>query len=76
MKASDISDEDFVATLPKDGRWINRIDVAEKLGVPEKVALAKARTLIVKNRGVHGCYCGCRGDFHIAEGCRGCRMPS
>lgn len=72
MKAADISDEAFLAALEPDGRWSMWWDVADRLGYPPKVVLAKARTLIEKRRTVHGCYCGCRGDFHRADECRGC----
>lgn len=66
LKASDISDEMFKAALVP-GMWNNRFDVADRLRVPDKVALAKARTMIRKNRGVVGCYCGCRGDFELVD---------
>lgn len=33
-------------------------------GVPEKVALAKMKSLI-KRKLAYGCACGCRGDFRI-----------
>lgn len=71
MKASDISDDAFLAALEPDGRWSMWWDVADRLGFPPKVVLAKARTLIVKRGIVHGCYCGCRGDWHRADQCKG-----
>ena len=43
---------------------LSRWDLARALGVPEKVALAKARRLIRRGK-MKGCYCGCRGDFEI-----------
>lgn len=71
-KASDISDEAFIAALNADGSWTMWWDATERLDFPSKVVLAKAKTMIEKNRGVHGCPCGCRGDFHRADRCRGC----
>ncbi len=65
MKASDISDAEFIAALNPDGKWTNLDDIAERLNVPWKVAKAKARTMILKRKTVDGCYCGCRGDFHL-----------
>jgi hypothetical protein len=35
-------------------------------GTPEKVALAKMRSLIKRGL-VAGCACGCRGDFEITD---------
>lgn len=72
MKASDITDEAFMAALDPDGAWTMWWDVTERLGFPPKVVLAKARTLIVRRGTLHGCDCGCRGDFHRADECRGC----
>lgn len=69
MKASGISDEQFMTALEPDGAWTNRFRVAEFLGYPDKVVLAKARTLIVRRKTLHGCYCGCRGDWHRADEC-------
>lgn len=67
-QAKDISNITFVITVGllqlETGRWVNRFALAEALGFPEKVVLAKARKLI--RRGVlTGCVCGCRGDFEI-----------
>ncbi len=47
-------------------RWGVRDELTEALGVdvPEKVVLAKARTLIKQKR-MAGCACGCRGDFDL-----------
>lgn len=72
MKASDISDEQFMAALDPDGAWTTWGVVTERLGYPHKVVLAKARTLIDRRGTLHGCPCGCRGDFHRADECRGC----
>lgn len=69
-----------VETASRGTRWATRWDVEATLaglptprdfdtypeipGVPSKVVLAKARRLI--RRGLlHGCACGCRGDFII-----------
>ena len=70
MKASDITDEEFEAALNPNGAWTSWGVVAERLGYPDKVVLAKARTLILRRKTVHGCYCGCRGDWHRASECR------
>lgn len=72
MKASDITDEEFLAALEPDGKWTMWWDLNERLGYPSKVVLAKARTLIKRRGTVHGCACGCRGDLHRADQCRGC----
>lgn len=72
IKASDITDEQFMSHLDPDGGWTNRFDLAERLGYPHKVVLAKARTLILRRQTLHGCECGCRGDFHRADECKGC----
>lgn len=53
--------EAVLAGLPVD-----RAPYDEVPGVPSKVVLAKAAKLI--RRGLlHGCACGCRGDFEIPE---------
>lgn len=49
--------------------WATRWETAEALEaagvvVPEKVLLAKAASLIRRNL-MHGCTCGCRGDFEL-----------
>lgn len=52
------------------GAWCTRMDVrdelSERLGVevPDKIVIAKARTLIRQGR-MQGCTCGCRGDFDL-----------
>ena len=67
MQAKDISEEEFLAAVIECGkdrpaRWANRYDVADALGLPEKLVLAKGRKLIL--RGIlSGCPCGCRGDW-------------
>ena len=72
MKASDITDEAFYAAMEPNGAWTMWWDVTERLGFPSKVVLAKARILIDRRGTVHGCPCGCRGDWHLATECRGC----
>lgn len=44
----------------------NSVQNAMPPGTPEKVALAKMRSLI-KRKLVDGCPCGCRGDFRLPE---------
>lgn len=44
-------------------RWA----VADRLGFPREVVLAKLRSL-VKRKLVTGCTCGCRGDFELTKG--------
>ena len=47
------------------GRWCLTFDLEERLpDVPPKVILAKCRSLIKRGK-MHGCPCGCRGDFRI-----------
>lgn len=70
MKAADLDEAGFLEAvseaaaergLPTADRW----SVADRLGAPEKVVLAKAKKLI--RRGVlEGCGCGCRGDWRAA----------
>ena len=75
VQAKDISDDDFIravqvvsvrtaASWNQRTAWANRFDVAEELGFPEKVVLAKARKIIKQGR-MDGCSCGCRGDFDL-----------
>lgn len=75
VQAKDITDDAFIAAVQEVSRrtaaawghkdaWANRFDVAEELGMPEKVVLAKARAIIKKGR-MEGCTCGCRGDFDL-----------
>ena len=67
MKASDISTEMFLFAIRQcaraPGSWTLRWEVAQVLGYPDKVVLAKARKLI-KQGVIGGCACGCRGDWH------------
>ena len=63
----------FMAALEPAGKWTSWGDVTDRLGMPPKVVLAKARTLIERRGTLHGCPCGCRGDFHRAHQCRTCQ---
>jgi hypothetical protein len=49
-------------------RWEVTEELSQVMGVqvPEKVSLAKARTLIKQGR-MDGCPCGCRGDFETID---------
>lgn len=61
---------------PKPATWFGYIENGELPknsvlrampdGTPEKLALAKMRTMIKKGL-VDGCGCGCRGDFEITN---------
>jgi len=73
LECKDIPDEVFLAavdsTEPMAGEWRSRwavkgtLDRVIERDVPHKLVLAKAKKLI--DRGLmHGCPCGCRGDFH------------
>lgn len=45
--------------------WCLTYDLEERMpDVPPKVILAKCRSLILRGK-MHGCYCGCRGDFYL-----------
>ncbi len=52
------------ATLHSD--FPNSVRNAMPCGVPDKLALAKMRSLIRRGL-VQGCYCGCRGDFELTK---------
>jgi hypothetical protein len=74
VKCADIADDIFLAavtaTEPIAGTWRMRWAVQEtleaRLGteIPENLFLAKARKLMLKKK-LHGCPCGCRGDYHV-----------
>lgn len=79
MQAKDIPDEPILALLANlppwpDGmarRWGTMWPGGEAsvhdvmpAGTPEKVALAKMRSMIRRGL-VLGCACGCRGDFEL-----------
>lgn len=66
MKASDISDDEFLAamdavTLPHGVAilWTIQDHMPE---YPPKVVHAKAKSLL-RRKVIDGCGCGCRGDF-------------
>lgn len=75
MKCADIADEVFLAAVDATepisaGTWRMRWAVQETLeaqlgiGIPENLFLAKARKLMLRKK-LHGCPCGCRGDYHL-----------
>jgi hypothetical protein len=79
LQAKDIPDEPILAFLagPSDGwpvcGWAtsfpgfpNSVQNAMPPGVPEKLARAKMASLIRRGL-VHGCACGCRGDYRIDQ---------
>lgn len=72
MKASDISDVDFLQAVFAAGEghpahWAYTWDLAESFPMfPYKVVHAKARKLL-KRRLLTGCGCGCRGDWELTE---------
>jgi hypothetical protein len=79
MQCKDIPDEVFIEAVRQAGAsgswrmsWNVEVELAAVVGpVPYSLFLAKARKLC--DRGVlHGCPCGCRGDFHPPEECQGC----
>jgi hypothetical protein len=48
-------------------RWVTFNELCNVWSdIPPKVIQAKARRLILKGV-IEGCWCGCRGDFHILE---------
>lgn len=52
-------------SMPDHPRWCLTYDIEERLpSVPPKVLLAKCRSLIRRGK-MHGCPCGCRGDFYL-----------
>jgi hypothetical protein len=71
IQAKDITDEQFLnAIRVRAHPWgsASSWDVADELGVPFKVALAKARSAY--RRGLLDdifCGCGCRGDWKPAD---------
>ena len=82
VQAKDIPDRKFLAAVVTDkiensygnGTWTPGHEwaiwwsIAKREGWPEKVALAKARSLLKRGL-LTGCGCGCRGDLCLtAEG--------
>ncbi len=49
-----------------DTTYMRTVRPAIPAGIPEKLVLAKMRMLMRRGL-VHGCGCGCRGDFVITE---------
>lgn len=76
MKAADIADDVFLAAVTATdpmgpaiawrSRWAVHETLQQQLGaeIPEKLFQAKARKLVLKKK-LHGCPCGCRGDYHL-----------
>lgn len=72
LQCKGIPDEPILTMLRADPRWhtwgeghsMPTVRDAMPAGTPEKLQLAKMRSLI-KRHLVHGCGCGCRGDFHL-----------
>lgn len=68
LQAKHVPDEALLAEIDRQNRerphYAGAIwwEAAERLGLPGKIVLAKARAL-VKRGIVEGCCCGCRGDF-------------
>lgn len=66
LQAKHISDADFLRAVDvhkmAGTNWASQWDIAAALGVPSKIVLAKARSLIKRGL-MRGCACGCRGDF-------------
>lgn len=74
-QAKDYPDEPILAFLSKQtspATWFEDFGIMPSVravfppGTPEKVILAKMRSLIWRGL-VEGCGCGCRGDFRIKE---------
>jgi hypothetical protein len=74
LQAKNIAEADFLSAMKesmdaKGYATATRWDVAERLGLPDKLVNAKAATLI-RRRVITGCTCGCRGDwaFVVVQG--------
>ncbi|MER6485715.1 hypothetical protein ABT264_19430 [Streptomyces virginiae] len=80
-QCKDIPDAEFIDAIrrvPGAGfsdwrmRWDVHAELEAALGpIPDNLFMAKARKLVASGK-VHGCSCGCRGDFHPADECRTC----
>ncbi|WP_330335636.1 hypothetical protein OHS33_39045 (plasmid) [Streptomyces sp. NBC_00536] len=58
-------------TVPTRMSWDVHAELETVTGpIPDKLFLAKIRRLFAKGI-LGGCDCGCRGDFHLIEECRG-----
>ena len=56
--------DNYWATKPTDEVWASLMWIDEELpDFPPKVILAKLKGM-VKRGLIHGCTCGCRGDFY------------
>jgi hypothetical protein len=89
VKASDITDEEFVRAVDRVqhsqprphpdylpwATWMALGEQAELRCVPPKVALAKSRK-VLKRGLVTGCGCGCRGDFEVTAAGLGLLVPA
>jgi hypothetical protein len=74
VQAKDISKQEILDTIRKLGyltatthncRWVMIWDIHKELSqYPKKVVTAKLRNMVNKGL-IHGCCCGCRGDFYI-----------
>lgn len=75
MKASDVPEDEVLRVLRLEpGKWHcvgksqfmpSLTEKSEALAAfPHKVLLAKLDRMI-KRGTIHGCACGCRGDFHV-----------
>ncbi|WP_435279189.1 hypothetical protein [Streptomyces sp. 1222.5] len=79
MQCKDIPDDVFIAAVRRVGKygswrmaWDVEAELAKTVGpVPYNLFLAKARKLCDRTL-LHGCPCGCRGDYHPPEECQGC----
>ena len=67
MQAKDISTDDLLRYLADHQEyWVMRWELPLPEGTPEKVQMAKVRSLI--KRGLSGgCDCGCRADLCITD---------
>lgn len=68
MQCKDIPDKPILEFLSTQEEWCNLLQMmfVFNKGIPEKLLLAKLNNLI-KRGFIHGCTCGCRGDFYITE---------
>jgi hypothetical protein len=82
MQCKDIPDEVFLDAVRRTAgvggsfapeawrmRWHVEAELEKETGpIPERLLLAKAKKLTLRGL-LGGCYCGCRGDYHIATEC-------
>lgn len=67
VQAKSITDEEVFRAMVRCQRFgdhlVSRFDIQDELSLfPWKVVLAKLRSM-VKRDVLHGCTCGCRGNF-------------